>query len=167
MTPPVIGVDGPGPRQAPERCSHLCLRSSKTGDGQHACRAPYSPPAQLLFWDIVIPADAIAVPELSSREILELVEGAAWFSAVGGCSERQPCGGLLVKYLKRCGVTRSQFRWIDDWDDVGRIARNLDAGRASGYGMRGRKPVAKGSKGGARRFSEPALKDRPQGDEAT
>ena len=42
-----------------------------------------SPPSQLLFWDIVLSADAIAVADLCSREILDLVDSAPWFSAVG------------------------------------------------------------------------------------
>ena len=78
----------------------------------------------------MLPADAIAVPDLYNREILDLVDGAPWFSAVGSCHDSYICGGLLLEYLKRWGVPQPEFRWIDDWDEAGRIAKNLDAGRA-------------------------------------
>jgi len=86
--------------------------------------------AALLSWDIVLPANTIEVPELSSGEILELVDSAPWFSGVGRCGDRRACGGLVAEYLKRCGLPQPDFRWIDDWDEAGRVARNLDAERA-------------------------------------
>ena len=94
-------------------------------------RAPYFRLSRLLSWDIVLSGDPILVPELSSGEILELVESAPWFSGVGRCGDRQTCAGLLAEYLQRCGGgPLPELRWIDDWGEAGRIARSLDAGRA-------------------------------------
>ena len=78
----------------------------------------------------MLPASAIAVPDLPSREILELVDSAPWFSAAGRRNERHACSGLLLEYLKRCGVPQPEFRWIGDWDEASRIAKNLNADRA-------------------------------------
>ncbi len=78
----------------------------------------------------MLPADAIAVPDLPSHEILDFVDSAPWFSSVGRCKDSHACSGLLLEYLKRCGVPQSEFRWIGDWDEASRIAKNLNADRA-------------------------------------
>ena len=67
MTPaelePMVWVRG----KHPKRAVMCAFGPREFVNGRCSCRAPYSPPSQPLFWDIVLPASAIAIPDLPSR----------------------------------------------------------------------------------------------------
>ena len=110
---------------------HIVKQNDNTNNQERVALRKRCRTAALLSWDIVLPANAIEVRELSSAEILKLVDSAPWFSGVGRCGDRPACSGLVAEYLKRCGgAPVPEFRWIDDWDEAGRVARSLDAERA-------------------------------------